>query len=477
MLLAALAASAVAVHDYTPFRVGQRTLVVHQDDQPEATFSSFFKDLRARGHSLTLEQSTRKVQLKHYGQHLYDNIVVLSPSASDVAGNDAATLATFVDEGGNLLVAGAPGMSTELRKLAHELGVDYDLTSSKARVIDHFSYDASDSSGQHTRVLTSSYFPSEHVVGPKLAAAAGAHTTSGNFVVYEGIGMSVSLDNILAVRALTASPTGYSANPSEPIKKFPQSIGADTVLVASIQARNNARATFTGSLWMFTDAAFGMELQRKGAVQASAGPAANAEFLSRVSAWTFQEAGVLHAGPIRHTRADGTPPENKVSHAETKDLPVSMYIEPEVAKVSHVYRVNDDVVVALDIAIADPATNGTKPFSANDVQLEFVMLDPYVRATMKDEGNGRFTAAFKVPDVYGVFHFRVMYRRPGLTTLYLRDQVTVRPFHHDEYERFIPMAYPYYASAFAMMAAIFVFSVLFLQASPHAAPTKATKAD
>ena len=41
-------------------------------------------------------------------------------------------------------------------------------------------------------------------------------------------------------------------------------------------------------------------------------------------------------------------------------------------------------------------------------------------------------------------------------------QISVRPFRHNDYERFIPAAYPYYASAFSMMAAVVLFSIVFL---------------
>ena len=40
--------------------------------------------------------------------------------------------------------------------------------------------------------------------------------------------------------------------------------------------------------------------------------------------------------------------------------------------------------------------------------------------------------------------------------------MSVRPLRHNQYERFIPSAYPYYASAFSMMAGVFVFALVFL---------------
>ena len=71
-------------------------------------------------------------------------------------------------------------------------------------------------------------------------------------------------------------------------------------------------------------------------------------------------------------------------------------------------------------------------------------------------------AAAQVPDVYGIYKFRVQYRRPGLSVLSLSDQVSIRPFRHNEYERFISAAFPYYTSYFVIMAGFFVFTFMFL---------------
>ena len=93
--------------------------------------------------------------------------------------------------------------------------------------------------------------------------------------------------------------------------------------------------------------------------------------------------------------------------------------------------------------------------------MEFVRIDPFVRQTLKSKG-GKFTAQFKIPDVYGVYQFKVDYVRTGLTRLYSATQFSVRPLRHDQYERFILSAYPYYASAFSMMFGVFIFSLVFL---------------
>lgn len=382
------------------------------------------------------------------------------PSAERFAGLEQSELVSFVDAGGNLLVAAdaeeGAGVSGATRDLAAAFGVDYDA--GKARVIDHHAVHASDS-GSHTRFSTGAYFPSAHLVGAKLAAP-GAPA-----LVYEGTGMSVSPTNILATRVLTATATGYSAVPGEALNGFPHSTGSDTVLVAAVQARNNARAVFTGSSWMLSDAAFlaGAAKAKKGLGLASAAGSANALFSDAIVQWACQEAGVLRAANLRHSHADGSPAEYQLhDDADKPDLPLSMFPQPEVARNSRVYRIKDDVVFAVDLQLYNASTGAWQPYAAPDVQLEFVMLDPYVRMPLADDGRGTFSARFTVPDVYGIYHFRVQYRRPGLTVISLKDQVSVRPFRHNEYERFIGAAYPYYTTAFTMMAAVFVFAFMFL---------------
>lgn len=113
-----------------------------------------------------------------------------------------------------------------------------------------------------------------------------------------------------------------------------------------------------------------------------------------------------------------------------------------------------------------------KPFTADDIQLEFVRIDPFVRTTLKRKPNGVYEARFKIPDVYGVYQFKVDYDRVGYTRLYSTTQVSVRPLQHTQYERFIPSAYPYYVSAFSMMTGLFLFSFVFLHYKEEGAKSK-----
>merc|ERR1712078_911960 len=78
------------------------------------------------------------------------------------------------------------------------------------------------------------------------------------------------------------------------------------------------------------------------------------------------------------------------------------------------------------------------------VQVELRMLDPYVRKGLKYLGEGE--ALVTAPDVNGVFKFQLDYQRPGLTHIHLEEPAPIRPYRHDEFERFIPAAFPYYAA-------------------------------
>jgi len=92
------------------------------------------------------------------------------------------------------------------------------------------------------------------------------------------------------------------------------------------------------------------------------------------------------------------------------------------------------------------------------------MLHPYVRTTLHrvSPKSATFATSFKIPDVYGIYTFRFVYSRPGYTSLSEINRVTIRPLRHDQYERFIVSAYPYYAASFSMMVGLVLFSFFFL---------------
>lgn len=57
------------------------------------------------------------------------------------------------------------------------------------------------------------------------------------------------------------------------------------------------------------------------------------------------------------------------------------------------------------------------PHNANDVQVEFVRIDPFWRGNLKNIGNGKYEFTFKIPDTYGVYQFKIEYNRIGFTAI------------------------------------------------------------
>ena len=75
------------------------------------------------------------------------------------------------------------------------------------------------------------------------------------------------------------------------------------------------------------------------------------------------------------------------------DLPLSLYPDPEITRNSLVYRIKDEIVYTM--LVHEFEDGEWKPFCATDMQMEFVMMDPYVRKTMTCEA-GVHKAAFVV---------------------------------------------------------------------------------
>ena len=73
------------------------------------------------------------------------------------------------------------------------------------------------------------------------------------------------------------------------------------------------------------------------------------------------------------------------------------------------YTINDEVVYSIGIEELKDGVWG--PYAGTDVQMEFVRIDPFVRTTLKNH-NGNFKAEFTIPDVYGVYQFKVSFALP-----------------------------------------------------------------
>lgn len=403
-------------------------------------FIDFFYNFTDRGYKLTFKLADdQNLVLSKYGEYLYKNVIIFSPSIEEFGGDlSVEKIAEFIDDGGNVLVAGSSKSGDALRDLASECGFEVDEEG--ASIIDHLNYDESDK-GDHTTIVASpsNLIDSEIIVGPK---------KSINPLLYQGTGLLADNENPLVLQILTADSSAYSYVPENPIKEYPHAVGRGALLIAALQARNNARIVFSGSLYFFSDEAFTSAVQKAngGQVYKQSG---NQEVAISLIKWVFGEQGRLRVEKVAH-------------HLEGEKTSPPFYTITE--------------PVVYTISISELIDGTWKPFQANDVQLEFVRIDPFVRTTLKSIGGGQYQAKFNIPDVYGVYQFKVDYDRVGYTHLYSTTQVSVRPLTHTQYERFIPSAYPYYISSFSMMIGVFLFSIVFLhfKEEPAKVPEKKT---
>lgn len=348
----------------------KRALVIVDSLDLQNTHSAFLKQLKDRNYTLKFQQARDpNIQLSSYGDFHFDALIFLSVNTEgnvkkfinyllDFGGDlNSKSIKEFVEAGHNVFIASSTKLPEPLRDIANDLGVEFDADNTN--VIDHFNVAALDAEfGRFHTVVTSSQFnPATSVLGKSFSKKP---------VAFYGLGMSLDQDNTLLLPILTGSETSYSYNPSSSITEEPHVKGLRTTLVAGVQTKGgkHARVTFVGSLDMLSNKFF------------ESNPA-NAEFAKELTKWSFQERSFIRHRNVHHYKVgESTTPEN--------------------------YRIAED----LEYTVVLEEWDGTKfvPFEASDVQVEFIMLDPYIRTSLK-YANGKHSVQFKTPDVYGVFKF------------------------------------------------------------------------
>ena len=416
----------------------KKILVLLENLYLKDTHSIFFSELEQRGFQLVFKLADESsLVLSKYGEYLYDHLIIFAPSVEEFGGAiDKNGIVDFIDNGGNVLVAASSAVGDVLRDIGSEVGLELDEEGTAA--IDHVNYDVKDA-GDHTLLAVdpANIVDVELMVGPKPSVPA----------LYRGIGMTADADNPLVLEIMNGYSTTYSYFTKDSITEYPLVVGRSTLLIAGLQARNNARVVFSGSLDFFSNEFFTANVMK--AVEGKEYSLTSNQQLARyISQWVFKDRGVLQVGEVNHHRVGDN------------DTPGA-------------YTIKDDVIYTVDI---QELVDGTwKPFQKKDVQLEFFRIDPFVRTFMNKTSDGKkYIAEFTLPDVYGVFQFKVDYNRIGYTHLFSTTQVSVRPFEHTQYERFLPSAYPYYFGAFSMMIGLVLFVLVFLH---HREDDKKPKAE
>ncbi len=409
-----------------------------EESKLRASFSSFHAELSAQcdGNVQSALFGDTNVRLDAYGDYLYSDLIfVVSDPKSfafartedprllaelpanyrqtqmemaaansvslhrSLGGVAAVDVTAFLDSGRNLFMAIQGGEEEAASEPLQALLAQFGFKLLESKVVDLWTHTEDD--------IVFSHAPIPEEPWTKLV--------SGNVeaVAYAGAPVGLNKKNANVFCALRASETASHATG--------ESQGMALALVGANQAVNGGRAVLVGSTKVFSDATM-----RKFPV--------NKIFTNHVLAWGLGNSHVLRTAPLVHHKVGETHPPRMYKEKEL--LEVRLSIEEKI--------------------------NGTfRPFHAKDLQVEYVMLDPYWRHPMRFDGKDH-VAQFRAPDKNGIFKFKILYNRIGYTPIHIEQVATVRTPKHNDGERFLPCAYPYYGGAFVSAGLVAVFSLLFL---------------
>lgn len=353
-------------------------------------------------------------KLFEYGERLYDNLILLSSQSKSLGPVfSPKSLLEFVQSGGNLFVVAGSQLPEGIRELGRQL--DMFLAERQSAVVDHFNH----AEGSDDIILLDGISENPYIISDETRAAGP--------ILYKGIGHYLG-PNPQTQPILRGNPTSYIYNTKTEaeVSKNPWAAGTQLFLVSVLQSSTGERVGLSGSIDMLKDEYL--------SPQSPSFSKSNFLFARDLTNWVFQRKGVLQATNMTY---------GKVA-------------EPLESRNASCYRIKDEMIFSIDISLLEDGQQ--TPYVADDVQLELIMLDPYYRVNLvpvpsDSQTSQHYEAVLVAPDHYGDFTFKIEYKRPGLTPIEEKSTFTLRQFFHNEFPRFLPHAYPYYASCFSVLGA------------------------
>ncbi|KAK2743377.1 oligosaccharyl transferase glycoprotein complex, beta subunit [Onygenales sp. PD_40] len=436
---------------------GNRLLVVLEDEAEKDLYSTFWKDLEGRGYSISFQSpKDEKLALSKHGERTYDHLILFPPKSKGLGPSlTPKILLDFINSDGNILLALSGGSPTPSAVNSLLLELDINLSPDRSPVVvDHFNYDTLSSPEQHDVLLV----PRPQSLRPDVKS----YFSGDGLVAFpKAAGQSLGVSSPLLAPILRAPETAYSYDTKEQEQTVDDSfaMGSQIALISAMQARNSARFTVLGSVESLEDKWFSADV--KSPKDGKKIKTVNREFAKQVSAWTFKETGVIKVGKVQHyltvDAVDDAAPANNESGT----------LNPTI------YRIKNDVTY--NIELSEYSYDHYAPYTpptADAVQLEFTMLSPFHRLNLKPTittaNSTIYSTSFTLPDQHGIFSFRVNYKRPFLTTVDEKEEVTVRHFAHDEWPRSwrITGGWVWIAGLWSVIGGFLAFVVVWLYSAP-----------
>ena len=409
----------------------KKTLILLDDWNNVETNSLFWKQITDMGYEIDFKMATDKeIKLTNYGEYIYDNIIFFAPTFTDTKKNEIniQNILKFIDDGHDLMVFGSSDASKFIRELVNEFGVDYDDYDSQIKD-SLYLHPNSGIKGLNSQLLN--LHDDEIIISKNIIGINNIFNKPNGYILYKGIGMDLDPQNKYVFPILSGDKNSYSVSKST---GEVYSNGEHIKLVNGYQARNNRRIVLLGSTDICSDKFYYLSMTEE---NKSMLDSPNAIFCQDILNWNFQRTGILKFENARHNNNQG--------------------------KTLETYRIKDYLEYYIDILEYDYKTNSWKNYESDDIQLSFIMMNPYYINQMRRLHNKpTYYAKFRAPEKHGVFKFIVDYHRTGYSYIFSSTKIPLRPFYHNEFPRFIPCAYPYYVSVFVILGAFILFSILFL---------------
>jgi oligosaccharyltransferase complex subunit beta len=326
------------------------------------------------------------------------------------------------------MIFGSSDAGKFVRSLVNEFGADFDDFDSQVKDSIYLHYNPKEV-GLNKQLLD--LYDDEIIISKNVIKISNIFKNPKGYILYKGIGMDLDPQNKYVFPILSGDTNSYSVskNTGEVFSN-----GEHIKLVNGYQARNNRRIVVLGSTDICSDKFYYLSMTED---NVSMLDSPNAKFCEDILNWNFQRTGILKYENVRHNNNEG--------------------------KTLDTYRIKDYLEYYIDILEYDYKTDTWKNYESDDVQLSFLMMNPYYINQMKRiYGKPTYYAKFRAPEKHGVFKFIVDYHRTGYSNIFSSTKIPLRPFYHNEFPRFIPCAYPYYLSVFVILGAFIIFSLLFL---------------
>ena len=283
--------------------------------------------LIARGFRLSFESpKNERLSLFELGERAYDHLIILPPKSKGLGPSlSPKNILDFANKQGNVLLALSGDSPTPSAINALLLELEIHLPSDRnGLVVDHFNYDISSAAQKHDVLV----LPSVQPLRPDLK---NFFETENPIAVPRAVGQVLGNASPLLTPILKAPSTAYSYNPKDETEAVedPFAYGSQLSIVSAMQARNSARFTVLGSVAMLENEWFDASVKLSGK-QTKTG---NQDFAKKLSAWTFQEVGVLKVGSLTHYLNEG----NKRGVINESAIGASE-LNPKI------YKIKDDVV-------------------------------------------------------------------------------------------------------------------------------------